>query len=102
MNGQELRELINNKWGYSYDVQIVKIKDKIYFQIMWKYLEQASFHWTELEYSQHLENIASYITSWGVIEQVKNGIFEAKNRPRLGKAVSFSLDLGDQTSEWIV
>jgi len=102
MNGQILRELITNKWGYSYDVQIIKIKDKIYFQVMWKYLEQASFHRTQLEYLQHLEQIAQYISNWGVIEQVKNGILEAKSRPRVGKAVSISLDLGDRTSEWIL
>ncbi|BAQ64502.1 DUF3067 family protein [Geminocystis sp. NIES-3709] len=102
MTGKDLRELIFNKWGYCYDVQLIKIKDKIYFQVMWKYLEQASFHWTESEYAQHLEQVANYITSWGVINQVENGILEAKSRPRLGKAVSISLDLGDRTSEWIL
>lgn len=102
MTGKELRKLILNKWGYSYDIQVINIKDKIYFQVMWKYLEQASFHWNELEYLQHLDEIASYITSWGVISQVENGIQEAKSRPRLGKAVSFALDLGDRTSEWII
>lgn len=102
MTGKELRELIFNKWGYSYDIQVINIKDKIYFQVMWKYLEQASFHWNELEYLQHLDEIANYITSWGVISQVENGIKDAKSRPRLGKAVSFSLDLGDRTSEWII
>lgn len=102
MTGKELRTLIVEKWGYSYDVQVLKIKDKIYFQVMWKYLEQASFHWTEVEYQQHLEEIASYLTTWGVINQVENGISEAKSRPRLGKAVSIPLDLGDRASEWIL
>ncbi len=102
MTGKDLQEMIFNKWGYSYDIKVLRIKDKIYFQVMWKYLEQASFHRTETQYFQHLEEIANYITGWGVIDQVQTGILEAKNRPRLGKAVSISLDLGDRTSEWII
>ena len=102
MTGEELRQLVFNKWGCSYDVQIVRLKDKIYFQVMWKYLEQASFHWNEEQYTQHLQYIADLISTWGVVKQVQVGVLEAKNRPRLGKAVSFSLDLGDRASEWII
>ena len=102
MTGTQLKQLIFNKWGCSYDVQVIRIKDKIYFQVMWKYLEQASFPLSESEYLEHLETIAGYINGWGVVNQIQVGILEAKNRPRLGKAVSFSLDLGERASEWIV
>jgi len=102
MTGSELQKLIFNKWGCSYDVQVIRIKDKIYFQVMWKYLEQASFPLSETEYQQHLETIAGYITDWGVVDQILIGILEAKNRPRLGKAVSIPLNLGDRSSEWII
>lgn len=102
MTGKELHQLLFNKWGYSYDVQVVRIKDKIYFQVMWKYLEQASFPLSETEYFQHLEQIANYLNGWGVIEQVTMAIADSKSRPRLGKAISVGLDLGDRTSEWII
>ena len=102
MTGKELQQLVLNKWGCSYDVQLIRLKDRIYFQVMWKYLEQASFHWTEQEYSENLEYIAGLITTWDVVRQVQVGVLEAKNRPRLGKAVSFSLDLGERGSEWIL
>lgn len=102
MTGSELQQLIFNKWGCSYDVQVIRIKDKIYLQVMWKYLEQASFPLSEREYSQHLETIATYLTDWGVVNQIEVAILEAKNRPRLGKAVSVPLDLGDRSSEWLV
>lgn len=102
MTGQELQQLIIDKWGCSYDVQIVRIKDKIYFQVMWKYLEQASFHYTEAEYMANLEQISQYLNNWGVTSQVLEGITETKSKPRLGKAVSISLDLGERTSEWIL
>ncbi len=102
MTGQELQQLIFNKWGCSYDVQVIRVKDKIYFQVMWKYLEQASFPLSETEYAQHLETIAGYLTAWGAVNQVQVGVLEAKNRPRLGKAVSIPLDLGDRSSEWLL
>lgn len=102
MTGQELRQLLLDKWGYSYDVQVIRIKDKIYFQVMWKYLEQASFPLSEVEYSQHLEQIANYLTGCGVMTQVQQALTDTKFRPRLGKAVSIPLDLGDRTSEWII
>ncbi len=102
MTGKELQQLIFNKWGCSYDVQVIRVKDKIYFQVMWKYLEQASFPLSETDYFEHLETISSYLTGWGAINQVQVGILEAKNRPRLGKAVSIPLDLGDRSSEWIL
>lgn len=102
MTGSELQELILSKWGCSYDVQVLRIKDKIYFQVMWKYLEQASFHWNEEEYKANLEQIAQYLNNWGVVSQVENGIKEAKSKPRLGKAVSIPLNLGQVASEWII
>jgi len=102
MTGKELQALIFNKWGCSYDVQILRIKDRIYFQVMWKYLEQSSFPLSIEVYDAHLEQIATYLSGWGVVNQVQVGILEAKNRPRLGKAVCIFLDLGDRASEWIV
>lgn len=102
MTGEDLHQLIFDKWGYSYDVQVLKIKDRIYFQVMWKYLQQNSFPLSETEYYAHLEQITTYLNAWGVVAQVETGIIESKNRPRLGKAVSINLDLGNRVSEWIL
>ncbi|PSB40134.1 DUF3067 family protein, partial [Chamaesiphon polymorphus] len=55
MTGQELREIIVAKWGYSYDVQMRKVPNKIYLQVMWKYQEQASFPLSEIDYLAHLD-----------------------------------------------
>ncbi len=102
MTGLELRQLLLEKWGYSYDVQVLRIKDKIYCQIMWRYLEQVSFPLSEEEYLAHLDHVTTYLNGWGVTEQVETVIKETRSRPRLGKAVSIPLDLGDRSSEWIV
>jgi Domain of unknown function (DUF3067) len=102
MTGQELREIITNKWGYSYDVQMRKTPGKIYLQVMWKYQEQASFPLSEADYLAHLDTVGSYLAAMGSVEQVQQFIEKTTEKPRLGKAVSILLNLGDRASEWIL
>jgi Domain of unknown function (DUF3067) len=102
MTGQELRQLLVEKWGYSYDVQLRRTQGKIFLQVMWKYLEQASFPLSEVEYEEHLNSIANYLDGFGGATQVQKFIQETRERPRLGKAVSIPLDLGERASEWLV
>jgi Domain of unknown function (DUF3067) len=102
MIGKELQQLLIDKWGYSYDIQLRRIKGRIFVQVMWKYLEQASFPLSEQEYLEHLNAVAGYLNAWGGVEQVIAYIRKTRERPRLGKAVSIPLDLGDRSSEWIL
>lgn len=102
MTGDRLHELLLTKWGCSYDVRLRKVKGKIFVQVMWKYLEQASFPLSPQEYREHLEAISTYLNAWGGVEQLQSFIAKTKERPRLGKAVSIPLDLGERTSEWIL
>lgn len=104
MTGIELRQILLNKWGRSYDVQLRRTQGKIFLQIMWKYLGQASFPLTEAEYQEHLEMIANYLQALGSTAQVQKFIAQTRDRPRLGKAVSIplDLDLGERASEWII
>jgi hypothetical protein len=71
-------------------------------QVMWRYLEQVSFPLSEEEYLNHLEAIASHLNAMGSAQQVIDFIEMTKEKPRLGKAISIPLDLGDRTSEWIL
>lgn len=102
MTGKDLRQLLLNKWGHSYDLQIRRIQGKIFLQVMWKYVEQASFPLTEEEYLEHLETVAHYLQAWGSTVQVQTYIKQTRDRPRLGKAVSIPLELGERASEWIL
>ncbi len=102
MSGEKLRQLLLSKWGRSYDVQLRRTQGKIFVQIMWKYLEQASFPLNEEEYVQHLDNIANYLDGLGVTGQVSSYIQQTREKPRLGKAVSIPVDLGERASEWLV
>ncbi len=102
MNGKDLQALLINKWGYSYDIQLRKIKGRIFLQIMWKYLEQVSFPLSEAEYLEQLNAVANYLNAWNSEQQVREYVEKTRTRPRLGKAVSIPLELGDRTSEWII
>ena len=102
ITGDRLHEIILDKWGCSYDLRIRKVKGKIFVQVMWKYLEQASFPLSAQEYLEHLNAIANYLNAWGGVEQLQAFIAKTRERPRLGKAVSIPLDLGERASEWIL
>jgi Domain of unknown function (DUF3067) len=102
MNADYLQRLLLEKWGKSYDIQLRRTQGKIFVQVMWRYLEQASFPMTVLEYQDHLEAIATYLRGWDAFQQVADYIRTTRDRPRLGKAVSIPIQLGGRTSEWMV
>lgn len=102
MTGEELHQLLLEKWGRSFDVQLRRVQGKIFVQVMWKYLEQASFPMSEADYLEHLGTIASYLNAWGGTQQVVQFIEQTSDRPRLGKAVSIPIDLGERASEWLL
>ncbi len=102
MTARELRQILQQKWGYSFDLQLRKVKGKIYLQVMWRFLEQASFPLSETEYMEHLEAVANYLNAWGVEGQFRDFMSKTREKPRLGKAVSIPLDLGSRGSEWIL
>ena len=102
ITGEQLHQLLLEKWGCSYDMQLRKIKGKIFVQVMWKYLEQASFPLSAQEYAENLNAIANYLNAWNSVEQLQSFIEKTRDRPRLGKAVSLQLNLGERSSEWIL
>ena len=102
MTGEELQQALIRKWGRSYDMQFRRVQGKLYVLVMWRYLEQASFPISEGEYLEHMEAVANYIDGWGVTGQVLQAIEKSKERPRLGKALSILVDMGDRASEWLL
>jgi hypothetical protein len=102
MTGSELHQLLIERWGRSYDIQFRRLQGELFVLIMWRYLEQASFPLSEADYLDHLEAVTTYLNGWGVAEQVRLGIQQAKGNPRLGKAISIPVNLGDRASEWLL
>lgn len=106
--GRDLAMLIRNKYGRSYDVQLIKKefmgRQLLAMNVMWKYREQRSFPLTEEEYLLRLDDVANNLRCWGAVSYVRNSLAKTKERPRIGKAVSIFIDLdesGGRANEWI-
>lgn len=93
--------MVQNKWGYSFDLQLRRTQGKIWLQVMWRYLEQTSFPLSQTEYLARLDAIALYLNEWGQADYVSAWVAQTRDRPRLGKAVSIPLNLGDRALEWL-
>ncbi len=105
LTGPELRQLLLDQWGQSYDVQLRRSGDRVALLVMWKYLGQASFPMNEADYMAHLDEISALVTDWGQAEVVRQEIMASRQRPRMGKAISIPLELshlGDRATEWIL
>ncbi|XP_010277311.1 PREDICTED: uncharacterized protein LOC104611793 isoform X2 [Nelumbo nucifera] len=88
-SGIDLATLIRNKYGRSYDVQLIK---------------KRSFPLTEEEYLLRLDDIANTLKCWGAVSHIRNSLAKSKERPRIGKAVSIFIDMdetGGRANEWI-
>eukprot|EP00897_Mesotaenium_endlicherianum_P006510 jgi/Mesen1/5888/ME000003S06919 len=88
-SGRDLATLIRNKYGKSYDVQLLKKefmgRQFTAMNVMWKYREQKSFPLTEDEYIYHLDRIADNLRCWGAVSTVRSSLEKTKERPRIGK-----------------
>lgn len=106
--GKDLAALIRQKYGKSYDVQLIKKefmgRQFLAMNVMWKFQEQKSFPLTEEEYIWHLDSVADNLRYWGAVSTIRNTLERTKERPRIGKAVSIFIDLdesGGRAREWI-
>lgn len=110
MSGEELRQLVMDKWGVSYDVRLQRRGSRMYLHVMWRFLEQQSFPLTPEEYELQLDAVASYLNLWQVQDTVRVGIKTANKRgPGYtggGNARAISIPLGvdvggaGRTAEW--
>ncbi|KAL6759884.1 hypothetical protein V8C86DRAFT_2563486 [Haematococcus lacustris] len=109
ITGQELRDMVVEKWGRTYDVRLNRQNSRMYLQVMWKFLEQKSFPLSEEQFMQQLDAVAEYITEWGVAATVRHGIANANPRGpgytggTSARCISIPLDVdlsGARRGEW--
>ena len=92
LTGPQLRQLVKEKWGATYDVRINRRRNSLgqlrfYVQVMWKFLEQKSFPLSEDEYDEQIAAVAELITEWGQAEYVRAEIAKTNKRPVIGHTV---------------
>lgn len=49
-------------------------------QVMWKHLQQASFHLSEAQYKEQLDAVAFFLNKWGAAERVRSAITADRSR----------------------
>ena len=91
-----------NRWGKRYDFRLFKRQNTIFFQMMWKYLEQESFPLSEEEYKNSLAEKIEILNRGGYSEQVRKWFLTVNSRPRLGRAVSLQLIVNEKMKEFLI
>ena len=105
MNPLAVEEIIYylvNRWGKKYDFRLFTRKNTLYFQMMWKFLEQASFPLTEEEYKISLAEKLEILNRCGYSDEVRNWLRTVNARPRLGRAVSLQLSINEKMKEFLL
>ena len=91
LTATEVRALLQQRWGASYDVHLIQRQQRIYLQIMWAYLEQLSFPLSETAYLTRLTALVETINQMGKEDMVRTWLQATNDRPRIGKALSLRL-----------
>ena len=105
MKPLEVEEIIYylvNRWGKKYDFRLFARKNYLYFQMMWKFLEQESFHLSEKEYKEALAEKIEILNRGGYSNEVRKWLQTANARPRLGRAVSLKLEINEKMQEFLI
>jgi hypothetical protein len=104
ITGRELRVAVFDKWGRDYAVMLARRGRRVFFQVLWKHLEQASYPQSPEDHAATYDAVAHYLSEWGAGGTVRAGIAAA---PRRGpgytgggaaRAVSIPLDVDLSTA----
>ena len=91
-----------NRWGKKYDFRLFRRTDNLYFQMMWKFLEQESFPLSEIEYKESLAEKIEILNRGGYADQVREWLRTVNSKPRLGRAVSLQLEINEKMKEFLI
>ncbi|KAF9609337.1 hypothetical protein IFM89_015592 [Coptis chinensis] len=105
-SGVDLATLIRNKYGRSYDVQLIKKefmgKKSLGFE---RYVEvhgteffriahKRYFPLTEEAYILRLDDVANTLTCWGAVSHIRSSLSKSKEWPKIGKVKEPSFFIG--------
>lgn len=104
ISGEELRKAVFAKWGRDYAVLLARRGTRVFFQVLWKHLEQQSYPLSAQEHADTYDAVASYLTDWGAGGAVRAGIAGASRRGPgftgggAARAISIPLDVDLSTA----
>lgn len=87
LTGEQLRNLVYQKWGQRFPVLIKRKRDalgqqRLYMIVQWKYLGKRNLQLSPEEYVAESDAVAELLTEWGVANQVRNEIGDSTARPK--------------------
>ena len=98
----EVIACLQQRWQASYDLQLVVRRKRLYFQVMWAYLEQQSFPLDETAYREHIAQVIDVVNRLAQAEVVRDWLGSTRDRPRLGKALSLPLEGAERLEEFLL
>ena len=93
---------LQDRWGVSYDIQLVTRDRRLYLQVMWAYLEQQSFPLDAVAYKLHLAKVLDVINRLGLSQEVRNWLANTPKKPRVGRALSLQLKTNQCLDEFVL
>ncbi len=99
---EEVISWMKDRWGVSYDLQLIVRNKCLYLQIMWGYLEQQSFPLDENTYRNNLNKVVEIVNRIGQSSIVKEWIQTVPQKPRVGRALTLPLKGNGCLDEFIV
>tara|TARA_Y100001978_G_C23386609_1_gene288052 strand:- start:122 stop:439 length:318 start_codon:yes stop_codon:yes gene_type:complete len=102
LNVDEIIYYLDKRWAKKYDFRLFKRRNYLYFQMMWKFLEQESFPMSENEYRESIAEKIEILNRGGYADEVRDWLRTVNSRPRLGRAISLQLVINEKMKEFLI
>ena len=99
---EEVMDCLRRRWGVTYDLKLLVKGERIYLQMMWRFLEQQSFPMDEETYKVHLNETLEIINRVGQSDLVRTWLQNVELTPRLGRAISLPLSMDQRLDEFVL
>ena len=98
----EIMGLIRNRWGVTYDLQIVVRKKSLFLHVMWSFLEQQSFPLDLESFRIHLNEVLEVLNRLCKADLVRYWLLHVSGRPSVGRALSLPLNADERAKEFVL
>ena len=99
---EEVMDCLRRRWGVTYDLKLLVKGERVYLQMMWRFLEQQSFPMDEETYKENLNQILEIINRGGQSDFVRTWLQNVESKPRLGRAITLPLFIDERLNEFVL
>ena len=99
---EEVMRFLQKRWGVTYELKLLVKGKSLFLQMMWGFLEQQSFPWSEEKYREELAKIIDVINRLDQASEVRVWLLRQESKPRLGRALSLPLRADEGLEEFLL